>query len=149
MESVKAKPDLIPTPLKVAVVALLMIVLAVVGLARLTDQPLIAEPAMDAPVAAERLIFLHGEMDGAAVVQDQTGAVIARLSPEEGGFVAGVQRALALVRGRHGVDEHAPVRLIRFEGGRLALVDDYTGWRVELIGFGADNTAAFARLLDS
>jgi putative photosynthetic complex assembly protein len=40
------------------------------------------------------------------------------------------------------------VRLIRFEDGRIALKDDLTGWRAELIGFGADNTAAFARLLE-
>jgi hypothetical protein len=41
-----------------------------------------------------------------------------------------------------------PVRLVAFEDGRLALFDDATEWRAELIGFGRDNYAVFARLLN-
>ena len=140
--------ELIPRRLLIATIALMALSLAVVAFARVTDAPLTASPDMAAPIAAERQIILAGEMSGAATILDRHGAVIARLSPESGGFIAGVWRALTQVRGQRGVGASLPVRLIRFENGRLSLVDDHTGWRAELIGFGADNHAAFARLLN-
>lgn len=138
----------IPTILLRAMLTLVVCSLLIVAYARLTDRPLEATPAMDAPVAAERLIILSGAMNGAARVLDANGALIAALAPDKGGFVAGVQRVLAHERKKHGAPIHAPVRLVGFEDGRLALVDDLTGWRAELIGFGHDNYAAFARLLN-
>jgi hypothetical protein len=33
------------------------------------------------------------------------------------------------------------------ENGRLSIHDPSTGWRADLMGFGADNAAAFAKLL--
>lgn len=139
--------ELAPRRLRWATFALMLAVLALVTWARLTDAPLIAEPDMAAPIEAERQIILKGEMNGAARALDINGTVIARLAPEGGGFVSGVWRALTQVRKQHRVPAGLPIRLIRFKGGRLALVDDHSGWRVELIGFGPDNTRAFARLL--
>ncbi len=139
--------ELAPRRLRIATGLLMLTTLAIVTIARLTDAPLAATPAMDAPIAAEREIILHGEMSGAAIVMDTNGAVFARLSAQDGGFISGVWRALTQVRKQHRVPAGLPIRLIRFESGRLALVDDHTGWRAELIGFGPDNTRAFARLL--
>lgn len=140
--------ELIPRRLLIATVALVLSTLALVTVAKVFDAPIAATPDMAAPVDRERLIILDGKMNGSATVLDVNGAVIAQFPPDKGGFIAGVKRALDQVRGQAGVGASLPVRLIRFENGRLALVDDHTGWRAELIGFGADNHAAFARLLN-
>lgn len=139
--------EMIPKALLRGMLALVLVCLAIVSWARLTDRPLEAKPA-DGPVAQERSIVVIADTSGAARVLDADGRVIVDLPPDKGGFIAGVWRSLAFVRGRAGVDPEAPARLIRFEDGRLALKDDLSGWRVELIGFGTDNAAAFARLLD-
>lgn len=138
----------IPTLLLRGMLTLVICSLLIVAYARFTDRPLEATPPANAPIAAERAIILSGAMNGSAQVLDMNGALIAALSAEEGGFIAGVYRVLVHERKKHDAPIHAPVRLVKFEDGRLALYDDLTGWRAELIGFGRDNYAAFARLLN-
>ena len=121
--------------------------LALVTYARVTDRPLEAQP-VDGEIAQERVIHVFADMSGAAQILDANGSLIADLPPTQGGFVAGVWRALVFERQKAGVDPDAPVRLMRFADGRLALRDEVGGTRFELIGFGPDNAAAFARLLD-
>lgn len=138
----------IPTVLLRMMFALVICALIIVAYARLTDRPLEAMPNADQPIIAERSIILSGEMNGSAQVMDTNGQVIASFSPEKGGFISGVYRVLVHERNKNNVPLHSPVRLVAFEDGRLALFDDVTGWRAELIGFGRDNYAVFARLLN-
>lgn len=140
--------ELAPRWLLRSVAALLALCLSLVSYARITDQPLMATPP-ESPIVQERVLRIFPRMDGSAKVVDAYGALVADLAPDQGGFISGVARALARVRDTAGVAPTAPVRLLRFEDGRLSLRDDLTGWRAELIGFGADNTAAFARLMKS
>lgn len=139
--------EMIPKALLRGMLALVLVCLAIVTWARVTDRPLEAKPA-DGPIAQERMIAVIADTTGAARVFDTDGRLVVDLPPNKGGFIAGVWRSLAFVRGRSGIDADAPARLIRFQDGRLALKDDLSGWRVEFIGFGQDNAAAFARLLD-
>ena len=139
--------EMIPRVLLRAVVALVLASLVIVTYARLTDRPLEATPPDDVAVAKERRVLLYGNMSGAARVLDLDGTVIADLDPSRGGFIAGIWRVLKRVRGQHQVALDAPVRLVLWEDGRLSILDDTTGWRAELTGFGADNLDAFARLL--
>ena len=121
--------------------------LALVTYARLTDRPLEALP-VDGPVVHERVLnIVSDSLSGAAQIYDENGRLIVDLGPTEGGFVAGVWRAVVFERHKLGVDAGAPVRLMQFSDGRLALRDDLGGGRFELIGFGRDNAATFARLL--
>ena len=138
----------IPRWLLRAILALVVIVMALVTFARVTGMEPAAMPPKDVPVVAERTLVIFGDQEGHARVLDQYGSQIADLSPEQGGFISGVWRSMARIRGQQGIDPNAPVRLVRFADGRLGLRDDLTGWRVELLGFGRDNTAAFAKLLD-
>jgi putative photosynthetic complex assembly protein len=144
--------EMIPTVLLRAMLALVVAALCLAAYASLTERPLEAMPAMvggDVPVVRERLVILDADgVTGAARVLDENGAVIANLDPTQGGFVAGVHRALSFVRDKQGVPETAPLRLVLFENGQLSLRDDATGWRAELIGFGASNAATFMSLLD-
>lgn len=143
--------EMVPTLLVQAMLTLCVCALFIVAYARLTDRPLEAMPLLDgeARVMAERAILIDADgSTGAARVFGADGTLIADLSPERGGFVAGVQRALLFERERMGVPAHAPIRLVRYETGQLSLRDPSTGWRAELIGFGAQNAAAFAALLE-
>lgn len=136
----------IPRVLVRAVGAIMLICLLLVSYARLTGRPLEAAPA-NGPVAQSRMITVEADRTGAALVYAEDGGLIAALAPDEGGFVSGVWRSLDRERAKYGAPLDAPAELIRFEDGRLALRDPVTGWRVELMGFGRDNAAAFARLL--
>lgn len=121
--------------------------LAIVTYARVTDRPLEAMP-VDGKIVDERVVHVFADMNGAAKILDVDGSVIADLPPTEGGFIAGVWRAVTFERHKIGVDPDAPVTLMRFEDGRLALRDEAGEGRYELIGFGPGNAAAFARLLN-
>lgn len=138
--------DMVPRALIRAVLALVLICLALVSWAVATDRPLESTPP-DAPLIAERLVYLSGDLTGSARVLDANGLLIADLGPEEGGFIAGVQRVLDRERAKHGQPLTGPVLLQLREGNRLSLLDPSTGWSAELMGFGATNTRAFARLL--
>ena len=138
----------IPRILLRAILALVLIVLALVSFARITGMQPAAMPPADVPIVQERVLHIFGDQEGHARVLDQHGHQIADLGPDQGGFIAGVWRSMARVRTQQGIDPSAPVRLVRFADGRLGLRDDLTGWRVELIGFGRDNTRAFAKLLE-
>lgn len=147
---VERDKEMIPTILIRAMFVLCICVLLIVSYARLTDRPLEAMPpsVAEVPVVHERAIRIFGQMDGSARVLDVDGSVIATLSSEEGGFVAGISRVLERERGAVGLDASEPIRLVRFSDGRIGLRDDYTDFRAELFGFGADNEAVFARLLE-
>ncbi|MCC6007528.1 MAG: pullulanase [Rhodobacteraceae bacterium] len=138
--------EMIPRALLRAVAALVAISMALTIYARVTDRPLEAMPAPH-PIAEEREVRIFARMDGSARVFDVDGTLIADLDPTQGGFIAGVSRALGRERIKHGVEASAPVRLIRYQGAGMALRDDATGWRAELTGFGPDNERAFMRLM--
>ncbi|WP_415922631.1 photosynthetic complex assembly protein PuhC [Tateyamaria sp. SN6-1] len=139
--------ELVPRVLVRAMVALVLVILSLVTVARLTDRPLESTPP-DTAILAERVIHLSGDASGAARVLDDTGTVIASFAPDKGGFVAGIDRVLQRERTKIGADLSAPVLLRLREGNRLSLYDPTTDWSAELMGFGADNLRTFARLLE-
>jgi len=47
-----------------------------------------------------------------------------------------------------GVAGTPPLQIVRRENGNVAILDPSTGMATELIGYGRDNVAAFAKLLD-
>lgn len=139
--------EMIPPVLTRGLAVLVLCVLALVAYARLADRPLEATPP-DAPIAESRVMNLSGDMSGAATVRDAEGGLIADLAPEQGGFVSGVWRVLQRERTKHRAALDGPVTLIRRADGRISIADPSTGWSADLMGFGADNARAFAKLLD-
>ncbi|GEM_PF-746848 len=102
-----------------------------------------------APIAADRAIAFVDLPDGALAVRDrESGAEITAFAPGEAGFVRGVLRALSRDHVRRGADQ-GPVayRVVAFETGALALIDEERGRKIDLGAFGADNRASFAALL--
>lgn len=145
---IHAKPDdLVPRFMVVAMFGLVAAILLMVSLATLSGKPMESTPTAS-PIIKERSLVLTSEMTGAAKVLDQNGTLIADFTAEKGGFVAGIERVVARERAKVGAPINAPVLLQLREGNRLSLFDPSTGWTAELMGFGADNTRTFARLLD-
>lgn len=136
--------DMIPIGLIRAMFGLAAASLMLVAYAVWTDRPLVAVPA-EAPVAQEWSISLMGNDAQAVRVLDAEGNLLADMA--HGGFVTVIQNGLMTMRRRHGIDPALPLRIVRFENGRLAAIDPLTPYRVELTHFGPDNQASFERLL--
>ncbi len=129
-----------------AMTALVLVILTLVTLFVLSGRPLESTPPQGA-TAREAVIYLSSDMSGAARVLDAHGSVLAELGPDDGGFVAGVHRVIEFERAKRNLPDTAPVRLVAQDTGRMAIIDPLTGWRADLMGFGTDNAAAFAKLL--
>lgn len=135
---------MIPGRLLMSMAFLAASALAIVGAATVANRPVVGVPQA-AAVQTERLLILEGHGAKAVKVRNVDGSILADM--EHGGFVTVVQNGLQRHRLVHGVPADLPVRLIRYADGRLSLLDPETGWTIELYAFGADNKAAFERLL--
>ncbi|WP_281968232.1 photosynthetic complex assembly protein PuhC [Roseovarius nanhaiticus] len=139
--------ELVPRFLVVAMIALMGLSLSLVAYARLTGAPM-SGALIEAPVAAERTIRMVGTREGSVTVLGEDGVQLAHSSDDMKGFIGVVWRVLARHRYVQGVPDTAPVTLIRRDNGNIAIHDTVTDWSIELIGYGADNVAAFAGLVD-
>jgi len=119
-------------------------VLITVALARLIGLEPTATPH-EARISGSRTLTLVGGGAQAVTVLDETGAVLVDLP--HGGFVTVVQNGLTRARRVEGVDQSLPIRLVAYSNGRLTVEDPHSGYSVELGSFGADNRAAFQRLM--
>lgn len=135
---------MIPGRLLMSMAFLAVSTLAIVGAATVAGRPVVGVPPT-AAVQAERMLILEGQGAKAVTIRAADGTLLADL--DNGGFVTVVQNGLQRHRLVHGVPADLPVRLVRYDNGRLSLLDPETGWTVELYAFGADNKAAFERLL--
>lgn len=142
--SVHAAPERIPRWLVRSIGGMLVVVLATVGLMRLSGfSPTIEPPAM----LAQRTLAFADAPDGAVRVTDATsGELLAELRGEQG-FLRGVLRGLARDRRAHTVGQAPPYVLSLHADGRLLITDPQTGQRIDLASFGPDNAAVFARWL--
>lgn len=139
-----ASKDMIPKPLLWAMLGLVLASLAVVSFAVLTGRDHVGTPK-PAAIVTERSIILKGGGAQAVSVLATDGTVLMDLP--HGGFITVIQNAVERERLTAGVDRLLPLRIVEYDNGRLAVVDDYTGWSAELGAFGADNRAAFERLM--
>ncbi len=137
---------MVPRVMVRAMFGLVLLVLAITSWAVFTGRPVASTPPA-APIRHEALFHLASDMTGAVTVLDATGSLVADLGPKEGGFVSGVHRVVLFERRKAGATLSAPVLVQAFENGRMAITDPETGWSADLMGFGADNAAAFAKLL--
>lgn len=140
--------ETLPRVILRAIGALVVLTVAAVGYARWTGMPPSSQPPVQAEAQSAMLVITSQGLSAVTVADAATGEVRMVLSGESAGFIAGVQRSYARQRMLAGVPEDAPVRVVRWEDGRMSLIDPVTGWRAEALGFGSANEEAFARLLD-
>lgn len=139
--------ELVPRLFIRAMFGMAALCLLMVAAYRWMDGP-VQYAAPQAPIVLERTLYLEGAMSGAARVFDQDRQLMVDLAPEEGGFLSGVWRVLQRERTKARVDLDGPVILRLRNNRRIEIFDPSTGWGADLMGFGATNTAAFARLLN-
>ena len=138
--------EVVPRTMVRLMFGMVMLCLVLVSAHVWTGQPKAATPPVS-PVVMEKSLYLIGDMSGAARVTESDGTVIADLSPEEGGFLSGVWRVLQRERTKARVAPDGPIVVRAYENGRMSVTDPSTGWSADLMGFGQDNAAAFAKLL--
>ena len=144
----KHKPtQMVPRGLVWGMFALMLGSLALVSYAKFTGQEKIGV-LYQAPIEMERSIVLSGDRNGAYSVLDLDGTVIAASSDDLAGFIGIVGLVVKRERFTQGVPSDAPVRIARRVDGHIAIIDDTTDMTIELVGYGADNVAAFANLLN-
>ena len=139
--------DMVPRFLVIAMFSLMAASLALVAFARLTGMEPTATAALP-EIVAERTVTFAGDRNTGIVLLDEAGAQIASSSENKAGFIDVVWVAVMRERKVQQTDPTAPIRIVRRTGGRVDVIDDTTGWQLELIGYGKDNIAAFARLID-
>jgi len=103
---------------------------------------------IEAPVVQSRDIVLTGQRDGTYHVYDTSGGLLTASSDPLNGFIGVMGRAIDRERLVRGLPLATPVQVVRRDNGHIAVIDASTDNVVELIGYGADNVAAFAQLLD-
>ena len=138
--------ETIPRIALLSMFALVVVVLCAVSVARYLGMPTVAKPPVS-EVRAQASLYLFGQQSGAVRVLDEHGAVLADLDGEEGGFVSGVARVIERERQKIGADLEAPVHVRWHENNRISIFDPQTSWQADLMGFGADNSRAFAMLV--
>ncbi|MBD3665029.1 photosynthetic complex assembly protein PuhC [Sulfitobacter aestuariivivens] len=139
--------EMVPRFLVQAMFGLMIASLALVAYAQLTDQPQRGVP-VHSDIVAERSITLAGTRSDGVAVLNAAGTQIAHSTADKAGFIDVIWVGVMRERKIQGAPLDAPVRLVRRANGHTAIIDDTTNWSIELIGYGQDNVAAFARLID-
>ena len=143
----KRDKEMIPLVLVRLMFGLALVSVALVAFARYTDRPLVGVPTQP-PVVAERTVFLTPGVDrGTYVITDEAGIKLVASSDSKAGFVGAIGQALERRRKVTRTDMAAPITVLRRDTGRIEIVDDASGFSIELHGYGADNVAVFAALL--
>ena len=139
--------EMVPRILVQGMFAVMLSSLALVAYASVTDRPKVGV-LREAPIAREVSVTMTATRNGAVTVTDEDGAVLAHSNDERMGFVGVMWRVMARERLKRGLPDEGAVRVVRRENGHIAVIDPVTDLSVELIGYGPDNVAAFAGLVD-
>lgn len=140
--------ELVPRFLVQAMFALMLGTVALVAYAQLTGVPNTGV-VQSAEIEAERLVWLVGDRNGTDALADAGGTILARATADEkGGFIGVIGIAIHRQRVVAGVTGDAPIRIVRRTDGTIGIIDDSVGKVLEIQGYGPDNVAIFARLLD-
>ena len=139
--------DMVPKVLVQAMFALMFAALVLVGYASFTGRA-VTSVVQHSDIVVERAITLSGNRSEGVAVLDAAGTQIAHSTDEKAGFIDVIWVSVMRERLVQDVLSDAPLRLVRRANGHVAVLDDTTGWKIELIGYGQDNVAAFAKLID-
>lgn len=130
----------------VAMAALVLSCLVGVSAVRLTGLSTVQQA--DAATLSMRQLRFEDRADGSIAVLDaDSGSLLATVAPGTNGFLRSAMRGLVRERKRQGLGPETPFELLGRVDGRLTLVDPGTGRRIDLESFGTTNSAVFAQLL--
>ncbi|MGB3244923.1 MAG: photosynthetic complex assembly protein PuhC [Sulfitobacter sp.] len=139
--------DMVPKFLVQAMFTLMLASLALVSYATVTGRE-VGSVVAHSDVVNEITVTLDGTRSDGVAVLDQDGKQIAHSTQNKAGFIDVIWVSVMRERAVQDKSSNAPIRVVRRMNGHVAVIDDTTGWKIELIGYGQDNVAAFARLVD-
>jgi putative photosynthetic complex assembly protein len=139
--------EMVPRFLVIAMFSLMLISLILVAYAQWANVPKSGVLKIS-PIEKEITVSLVGDRSVGVAVQDMAGNQLAHSNLNKSGFIDVIWVSVMRERTVQNKDMTAPIRVVRRENGHTAILDDATGWSIELIGYGQDNVAAFAKLID-
>lgn len=139
--------EMVPRVLVVAMFGLMAASLVLVAYAQWFDVPQ-RGVVNELPIVKERAVVFESSREGVSTVYDLDGTQIAYSGDELNGFIGVIGIALRRQRTVNDIDLNAPVTIAERENGTIVIIDPVTNWSVDLIGYGQDNIAAFATLLN-
>ena len=139
--------EMVPRILVQGMFALMLASLGIVAYAQWAQVPN-RGVLVEAPVVQSLDIVMTGDRNGIYQVMGTDGTLLASSADEKAGFIGVIGRVVDRKRHVYGLTSEQPLQVGRRENGNIAIIDETTAMSVELIGYGADNVAAFARLLD-
>lgn len=139
--------EMVPRVLVIAMFSLMAASLLLVAYAQYFDVPQ-RGVVNQLPIVKEREVVFESSREGVSTVYDLNGNQIAHSGDELDGFIGVIGIALRRQRSINKVDPSAPVTIAERENGTIVIIDPVTDWSVDLVGYGKDNVAAFAALLN-
>ncbi len=139
--------EMVPRILVQGMFALMLASLGIVAYAQWAQVPN-RGVLVEAPVVQSLDIVMTGDRNGIYQVMGTDGTLLASSADHKAGFIGVIGRVVDRKRLVYGLTSEQPLQVVRRENGNIAIIDETTAMSVELIGYGADNVAAFARLLD-
>ena len=140
--------EIVPKRFLQIVGALVFTVLIAVFIFRLMDFPL-AGVAPKAKIEHEiSLNFIERNRFDVTVL-DKYGEVLAESTDGVNGFLGVVFNAIKRERIKKRVVGDNVLRMVKYENGRIAVIDDWTGMEIQINSFGMKNVEVFSFLFDN
>ena len=139
--------EMVPTFLVKAMFGLMIGTVALVAYAQWADVPQ-QGVLVEAKIVDSVNVTLTGDRNGLYEVYDDKGNLVITSADYAMGFIGVIGRAVERERLIRGITSNDPITVVRRENGNIAIIDEAADMNVELIGYGKDNVAAFAQLLD-
>ena len=141
-------PEIVPKRFLQGIGILIFTVLISVFIFRLMDFPLVGVTPKAKIVREIPLDFIERNRFDVAIL-DKYGKVLAESTDGNNGFLGVVFNAIKRERIKKRVVGDNVLRMVEYENGRIAVIDDWTGMEIQINSFGMKNLEVFSFLFDS
>ena len=140
-------PEIVPKRFLQAIGILIFTVLISVFIFRLMDFPLVGVTPKAKIVREIQLDFIERNRFDVAIL-DKYGKILAESTDGNSGFLGVVYNAIKRERIKKRVVGDNVLRMVEYENGRIAVIDDWTGMEIQINSFGMKNLEVFSFLFD-
>lgn len=141
-------PEIVPKRFLQVIGILIFTVLISVFIFRLMDFPLVGVTPKAKIVREIQLDFIERNRFDVAIL-DKYGKILAESTDGNSGFLGVVYNAIKRERIKKRVVGDNVIRMVEYENGRIAVIDDWTGMEIQINSFGMKNLEVFSFLFDS
>ena len=137
--------DVMPKTFLRAVVFLLLLVLIFVFTFRWMEFPL-AGVAPESKIVREMSLKFVERNRFDVIVLDKYDNTLVESTDGKNGFIGVVFNAIKRERIKKRIEGDNVLRMVQYENGRIAIIDDWTGFKVQVNNFGQRNLEVFSFL---